>query len=124
MAEILVVDDSVMQRNLIGRMLEKNGHTVFKADSGKAAISAAFEFLPDVILMDIVMPGLNGFQATREITHRKITEHIPILLISSKCQETDRKWGERQGAKGYLVKPIVENVLIAELNRCLKEIAA
>lgn len=119
MAEILVVDDSSMQRKALERMLAAYGHTVYSADSGKDAIEKALEILPDLILMDIVMPDINGFQATREITRQKFTQHIPIVLISGKSQDTDRKWGERQGAKGYLIKPIREEVLIEELDRCL-----
>lgn len=119
MAEILIVDDSSMQRKALERMLASYGHTVFSAESGKEAIEKALEILPDLILMDIVMPEMNGFQATREITRQKFTQHIPIVLISGKSQDTDRKWGERQGAKGYLIKPIQQEILIEELDRCL-----
>ena len=75
--------------------------------------------LPDAVLMDIVMPGLNGFQATRQLTKDPETGHIPVIIITTKDQETDKIWGERQGAKDYLTKPVDEDTLIATLNKVL-----
>lgn len=121
MAQILIVDDSTTQKNAMARMLEKNGHQVIKAASGEEGVELAQFEMPDIIMMDVVMPGMNGFQATRKITHNRYTEHIPIVLISSKSQETDRKWGERQGAKGYLVKPVDEDTLLDAINNILTD---
>lgn len=112
MAKILVVDDSVTQAKAISGMLEKHGHNTIVAHDGHACIDLAEQELPDLIVLDIVMPELNGFQATRHITHNPGTEHIPILLVSGKDQETDKQWGFRQGAKGYIVKPVQEKELI------------
>lgn len=119
MARILIVDDSDTQIASIIKALEKNGHEVITADSGEAGVQAAKTQKPDAILMDIVMPGLNGFQATRQITQDPQTKHIPVILISTKAQETDKVWGARQGAKGYLVKPIDDDVLMSTLNQFL-----
>lgn len=121
MAHILVVDDSTTQKNALIRMLEKHGHKVIGADNGKDGVELAQYEMPDLIMMDVVMPGLNGFQATRQITQNKYTEHIPVVLVSTKAQETDRKWGERQGAKGYLVKPVPEDTLIEAVDTLLAQ---
>lgn len=120
MAQILVVDDSSMHTNVMRRMLQRHGHEVITAASGEEGVEIAQHEMPDVIMMDVVMPGMNGFQATRQITRNKYTEHIPVILVSSKSQEADKMWGERQGAKGYLVKPIDEDSLIRVLNEMLE----
>lgn len=119
MAEIFVVDDSKMQAKAIARILQARGHEVTCIDSGEECVRRTQEEFPDLIVMDVVMPGMNGFQATREITRNKFTEHIPILLLSGKSQETDRAWGRRQGARGYLVKPVEEEELCAEVDKLL-----
>ena len=77
--------------------------------------------LPDVILMDVVMPGINGFQATRQLTKNEVTCHIPVIIVSSKNQEADRVWGKRQGAKDYLTKPVDEDVLLQTVDRMLAD---
>ena len=121
MAQILIVDDSTTQKNALERMLLKHGHEVISANNGKDGVEMAQYEMPDLIMMDVVMPGINGFQATRQITRNKFTEHIPIILVSSKAQETDRRWGERQGAKDYLVKPVPEDILIKTIDTLLAE---
>ena len=112
---ILVVDDSATDRHLITEMLKKNGYTVSIATSGEEAIVKAKQEHPDLILMDIVMPGMSGFEATRSIARDAGTSGIPVIICSTKGQETDKAWGLRQGAKDYLVKPINEKVLIEKL---------
>lgn len=112
MAQILIVDDSKPQAKAIAQILERNGHATEIVDNGRDGIELAKSSLPNLVIMDVVMPELNGFQATREITRNPSTEHIPVVLVSGKSQETDRLWGTRQGAKGYLVKPIDEQVLL------------
>ena len=119
MARILIVDDSEIQIAPIIKTLEANGHEVITAESGEAGVEASKSQKPDLVLMDIVMPGLNGFQATRQITQDPETSHIPVILISTKAQETDKVWGARQGAKGYLVKPIEDSVLLSTINQFL-----
>lgn len=120
MAQILIVDDSKMQARAMAKILEKRGHEVDCVHSGEEGVKQALVLLPDVIVMDVVMPGMNGFQATREITRQKFTEHIPIILVSGKSQETDRAWGERQGAKGYLVKPVPDDKLLEMVDSMLE----
>lgn len=103
---ILVVDDSATERHIIGEILTKAGFSVLFAQDGETGIVQAKLHKPDLIIMDVVMPGLNGFQATRAITKDTETEHIPVIICTTKDQETDRVWGMRQGAKDYLLKPV------------------
>jgi len=119
MARILIVDDSPTEMYKLAAMLEKNGHQVYKAENGADGVALAKQEQPDAVLMDIVMPGLNGFQATRQLTKGAETQHIPVIIVTTKDQETDRVWGKRQGAKDYLTKPIDEATLIKTLNAVL-----
>lgn len=108
MARILIVDDSPSQLMGIRRIVEKLGHEAVTAEDGAQGVEVAKRELPDLILMDVVMPNLNGFQATRAITRESTTKHIPVILVTTKDQDTDRVWGMRQGAKAYLTKPFSE----------------
>ena len=119
MARILIVDDSPSQLLGIKRIVEKLGHEALTAEDGAAGVEAAKREKPDLILMDVVMPNLNGFQATRTISKDPETAHIPIVLVTTKDQETDKVWGMRQGAKAYVTKPIKEDELITALNEFL-----
>ncbi len=119
MAKILVVDDSKTQVQSIIKILKKHGHETLSAEDGDSAVSVARSELPDLILMDVVMPGLNGFQATRHITKTEGTQHIPVIILSSKDQETDKVWAERQGASGYITKPASEDELMSAINKLL-----
>lgn len=85
------------------------------ADSGEDSIQKARELKPDLVLMDVVMPGLNGFQATRAISRDEITKSIPIILCTTKSQETDKIWGLRQGARDYIVKPVNKDELLKKI---------
>lgn len=116
MAVILIVDDSPTELHLFQNMLEKNGFETLVADSGEDGIRQARSAHPDCILMDVVMPGMNGFQATRKLTNDPGTSTIPVIMITTKDQETDKIWGMRQGAAEYLVKPISEKQLVAKIN--------
>ena len=111
MARILIVDDSPSQVMGISRIVEKLGHVPLTAEDGAAGVEAAKRELPDLILMDVVMPNLNGFQATRSISREATTKHIPVILVTTKDQDTDRVWGMRQGAKAYITKPFSESEL-------------
>ena len=119
MARILVVDDSPSQLLGMKRIVEKLGHEVLTADDGVLGVELCKAEKPDLVLMDVVMPNLNGFQATRALTREEATQHIPIVLVTTKDQETDRVWGMRQGAKAYLTKPFNENQLIEVINSLL-----
>lgn len=113
--KILVVDDSATDRYLIGEILKKQGFEISFAESGEMGVAKAKLDKPDLVMMDVVMPGLNGFQATRAITKDPETEHIPVLLCTTKDQETDKIWGMRQGAKDYLVKPVNPAELLSKI---------
>ena len=117
MARILIVDDSPSQLMGIRRIVEKLGHDALTAEDGAAGVEAAKREIPDLILMDVVMPNLNGFQATRSITREATTKHIPVILVTTKDQDTDRMWGLRQGAKAYLTKPFSEDELAEVIER-------
>ena len=119
MANILIVDDSPTEVHVFKTMLEKNGHTVAVAVTGEEGIERAKEIVPDLVLMDIVMPGMNGFQATRQLATNEITANVPVIIVTTKDQETDKVWGIRQGAKDYIVKPVKEKDLIDRVNSAL-----
>ncbi len=120
MSKILIVDDSPTETHVLTTMLEAHGYEIVTAESGEAGVIVAKNELPDLVLMDVVMPGLNGFQATRQLTRATETADIPVIIITTKDQETDRVWGTRQGAKGYLVKPVSESSLTKTINELLK----
>ncbi|MBA2689844.1 MAG: response regulator [Burkholderiales bacterium] len=115
MKRILVVDDSPTERAYLQGLLVKKGYEVVMADSGEDAVAKSKSDKPDLILMDVVMPGLNGFQATRQITKDDVTKNIPVIMCTTKSQETDKIWGMRQGAKDYVTKPIKEDELLAKI---------
>ncbi|MEY2151393.1 PleD family two-component system response regulator [Rhodanobacter sp. 115] len=117
--EPLIVDDSPSQLLGLKRIVEKLGHETLTAEDGAAGVEVAKRELPDLILMDVVMPNLNGFQATRTISKDPTTSHIPVVLVTTKDQETDKVWGMRQGAKAYVTKPIKEEELTATLKGLL-----
>ena len=119
MARILVVDDSPTEMFRFKEILNKNGFDVIEASNGADGVTLAQAELPDLVLMDIVMPGVNGFQATRQIARGVTTKHIPIVIVSTKDQDTDRVWGKRQGACDYVTKPIGESQLISVIKRYL-----
>ena len=116
MAVVLIIDDSPTELHLFQNMLEKAGFETLVADSGEEGLRQARTSRPDCILMDVVMPGMNGFQATRRLTKDPATAAIPVIIITTKDQETDKIWGMRQGAVEYLVKPIVDKELVAKIN--------
>jgi len=120
MAHVLVVDDSPTETHIISSALEKHGHSISVAINGKDGVEKATKLVPDLILMDVVMPELNGFQATRQLSKEPSTANIPVIMVTTKDQKTDKMWAERQGAKGYITKPFAENDLIEEVNRLLQ----
>src|SRR5512142_678276 len=106
MPSILIVDDSPTEIHVLTSILTKHGFTVASVNNAEDGIKAAREMKPNLILMDVVMPGINGFQATRQLTKEPETAHIPVIIVTTKDQETDRVWGLRQGAKDYVTKPV------------------
>lgn len=119
MTRVLIIDDSPTEMHAYQTMLKKKGYEVITAVNGEDGITVAKSELPDVILMDVVMPGLNGFQATRQLSRAQETSHIPIIIISTKDQQTDLVWGKRQGASNYLVKPVAQSALLTAINGVL-----
>jgi twitching motility two-component system response regulator PilH len=113
--KILVVDDSPTERYFLSDVLTKNGFTVSTAENGEDALAKVKADKPQLILMDIVMPGQNGFQVTRAITRDPETQDVPVIICTSKGQETDRIWGLRQGARDYIVKPVDPQELLAKI---------
>ena len=116
---ILIIDDSLAETRIFKALLEKHGYQVSIACNGQEGIEVAKSRKPDLIFMDVVMPLLNGFQATRQITRGEKTKHIPIIIVSTKDQATDRVWGKRQGARDYLTKPVEEQALIDVIKQYL-----
>jgi twitching motility two-component system response regulator PilH len=112
---ILVVDDSATERHITGGILTKGGYTVTFAEDGESGVAKAKADKPDLIVMDVVMPGMNGFQATRAISTDDATKHIPVIICTTKGQETDKIWGLRQGAKDYVTKPVDPAELLSKI---------
>ena len=106
MPQIMIIDDSPTDTHILKKILEKNGYQTVTAQSGDEGIEVARRERPALILMDVVMPGLNGFQATRELTTNPETSAIPVIIVTRKDQKVDRVWGMRQGARDYLTKPV------------------
>ncbi len=119
MARVLIVDDSETHLYSLSKIVEGEGHETITASGGEEGVKAAVEHHPDLILMDVVMPDLNGFQATRKISKNEATSDIPVIFVTTKNQETDRIWGMRQGASAYLTKPIDKGELIKAINQAL-----
>ncbi|MGQ1359134.1 response regulator [Acinetobacter baumannii] len=119
MARILIVDDLPTETFRFKEILTKHGYDVLEASNGADGVTLAKAEQPDLVLMDVVMPGVNGFQATRQITRDEDTKHIPVVIVSTKDQATDRVWGKRQGAIDYLIKPIEEKQLIDVIKQFL-----
>lgn len=119
MARVMVVDDSPTDVEHLRHILQRAGHEVLQATSGQDAIKMIKLELPDCVVMDVVMPGVNGFAATRTLSRDPVTAKIPIVVVSSKNQETDRLWALRQGAKEYIVKPVKENDLLGKIKAVL-----
>lgn len=121
MLHILIIDDSPTEVHVFKTILEKNQIQVSVATNGEEGLEQAVELQPDLILMDVVMPGKNGFQATRDLSRNPQTSTIPVIIITTKDQETDKIWGMRQGARDYIVKPANEKDLIDRIHQALRE---
>lgn len=123
MALIMIVDDSPTEVHVLRTALENHGYETVAASDGQECLSLVREVKPDLILMDVVMPGVNGYQATRTLTRDPQTSAIPIVMISSKSLETDKIWGMRQGAADYLTKPVTEADLLAKAKEFIDRVA-
>ena len=119
MAHILIVDDSPTDVRVFTTLLEKHGYQVSSAATAEQGIAMAKQQRPDLVIMDVIMPGMNGFQATRNLTQDNDTAGIPVLIVTTKSMETDRVWGIRQGAKDFLTKPVSEKELLNHVQNLL-----
>lgn len=119
MARILLIEDSPTDTAVLTQLLQRHGHEVLASASAEDGLDVARSQSPDLVLMDVVLPGMNGFQATRALSRDAATSEIPVLIVSTKGMETDKAWGIRQGAKGYVVKPPEEGALIAQIDALL-----
>ncbi len=117
--KILVVDDSATARTYFSDLFADNGYQVITAEDGPEALRKARDEQPSLVLLDVVMPGLSGFQVTRTLARDPSTKNIPVLICSGKSNETDRIWGMRQGARDYLIKPVADADLLARVARLL-----
>ncbi len=122
MATILLVEDSPTEAYVMADILARHGYQTLTAATGEEGINMARNHKPDLILMDVVMPGLNGFQTTRKLAKDEQTARIPVIVVSSKDQDTDRIWALRQGARDYIVKPVKEDLLIDRVQAHLAQI--
>ncbi len=120
MRQILVIDDSPTDVRVLTVLLERNGFSVVSANNAMDGIAMAKSVRPDLVLMDVIMPGANGFQATRMLSKDPETAAIPVIIVTTKNMEADRLWGLRQGAKDFVTKPPNERDLIARINRLLQ----
>lgn len=121
MSLIMIVDDSPTEVHVMKTALEKHGFETMSAANGTECLTLVREVQPDLIFMDVVMPGLNGFQATRTLSRDPKTKSIPVVMVTTKDQETDRIWGMRQGAIDYLIKPVDASDLVAKANELLND---
>jgi twitching motility two-component system response regulator PilH len=119
MARILLIEDSPTDVAVLSQLLQRNGHQVLTSGSAEDGIEMCKRELPDLVLMDVILPGMNGFQATRALSRDIVTKAIPVLIVSTKSMETDKAWGMRQGARDYIVKPPNEDELIGRINEVL-----
>lgn len=119
MARVMVVDDSPVDVERMRQMLVRAGHDVLQAASGRDALELVKSDRPDCIVMDVVMPDVNGFQATRTLHRDPATSAIPVIVVSAKSQESDRQWALRQGARDYIVKPVKETELVDKIRSLL-----
>jgi twitching motility two-component system response regulator PilH len=123
MARILIIDDSPTDVRVFTTLLEKAGHDVAAAGSAEEGVERVRADLPDLVIMDVIMPGMNGFQATRMLTRDPATANVPIVMITTKAMETDRVWGLRQGARAFITKPVNEKELLACIHELLPSAA-
>ena len=119
MKKILIVDDSMTVRNVIIDALKEKGYKIDIAENGEDALKKAVSELPDLILLDVVMPGQNGFQICRQLKTQESTKKIKIIMVTSKSQKSDKFWGMKQGADDYLIKPFEKNTLLKSIELCI-----
>jgi twitching motility two-component system response regulator PilH len=119
MARVLIVDDSASQRYSLEKLMQSWGYETLTAEDGQQALEIATAELPDIILMDVVMPGMSGFQTTRQLSRNEHTCNIPVIFVTTRGEETDRFWGMRQGAAAYITKPVNPDLLSTAITEAM-----
>lgn len=119
MAKVLIIDDTPTELDLLHQLLEQQGHEALSADNGADGIALCMNEQPDVVLIDVAMPEMDGFQATRQLTNNTKTGHIPVIIVFRSLQEADEVWAIKQGARGLLEKPVTQQKLLKALNNIL-----
>ncbi len=117
--KILIIDDSPTEVHIVRSILDKQNHEIVVAENGEMGVEKAKADKPDLIIMDVVMPGMNGFQATRALSKDESTANIPVIMLTTKDTETDKIWAMRQGATDYLVKPVTEKNLLSHIKKAI-----
>ncbi len=118
-ASVLIVDDSTTVRFVMSKMLRESGYHVLEAHNGQAGLEMAIKYRPDIIFMDVVMPGINGFQVTRKLRKKEHTQDIPIVIISGNRQAVEQFWATKIGANDYMEKPFDRRELFYRLEKVL-----
>lgn len=124
MSRVLIIDDSATERHVFTAWLAGMGHVVLEAQDAETGMALAIQQRPDMILMDVILPGKNGFEATRSLRKNAQTHAIPVMIISSKNQASDQAWGKKQGAVAYLTKPLTEQLFRQEIEKVLSSLPA
>ncbi|MFN3385274.1 MAG: PleD family two-component system response regulator [Candidatus Thermochlorobacter sp.] len=119
MPKVLIIDDSAVERTIIAKVMTALGYTIVEANDGEEGEAKAVEIKPDIIVLDVVMPKKDGFQVCRNLKKMPETAKIPVIMITSKNQDSDKFWGMKQGAIAYLVKPFNEDDLVSAVNKAL-----
>lgn len=119
--KILIVEDESYLVELLTVRLVKEGFEVISASNGEEAIEKVGETTPNLVIMDIMMPKMNGYQATRKIKENPATKHIPVIMLSAKGLESDRTWGLSSGADDYVTKPYEFSTLLEKMNKLLNK---
>jgi twitching motility two-component system response regulator PilH len=119
MSKVLIVDDSPAQIHNLRKIVEQGGYQAIVADCGERALEVASDEQPEVILMDIVMPGMSGYQATRHLGRNSDTANIPVIFVTTRADEADKIWGMRQGAHDYITKPVNAQVLLSAISAAM-----
>lgn len=119
MRKVLIIDDSAVERTIIAKVMKALGYSIIEANDGEEGEAKAIELKPDIIVLDVVMPKKDGFQVCRNLKKMPETANIPVIMITSKNQDSDKFWGMKQGAMAYLVKPFNEDDLVAAVNKAM-----
>ncbi len=120
MKRILLVEDNEMNRDAISRLLERRGFAMFLAETGEEGVRLCAETLPDLVLMDLGLPGIDGFEATRQIKAAESTRHIPVVALTARALTSDRQAALDAGCDDYDLKPVDLTRLVGKIRQLLE----